>query len=303
MRAKREDGQGATPRRRVPGRRRRPLTDTERIAAVAADAALPVEDVLREVADFRLALETDMIIAAAAVDAESPDVLYDVIDDERLELATFHDRLLTRLADAAAEDEVALRRQRRRPVGAMGWGARVVAAAAAFVAVLGAGRSMVGSPGSEVTAENVAMQSADEHLSDLSSAVTANSPMAVRKAAQELHKTLETLIAEHADDPLVAERAARLISAEIALLRINDPGESSLVLAQARTLAKMLKQAAPAKVRASVAPIVDPVISAKPSPKPTATTSPKPTASPSPTASPKTSASSSPRTNPLDNAP
>lgn len=302
MRAKREDGKGVTPRRRVLGRR--PLTDTERIAAVAAGADVPVQDVLREVADFRLALETDMIIAAAAVDAESPDVLSDVIDDERLELATFHDRLLIRLAEAAAEDEVALRRERRRSVGTMGWGARVVAAAAAFVAVLGAGRSIVGPPGGSIAAENVAMQNADEHLSDLSSAVTSNSPGAVRRAAQELHKTLETLIAEHADDPGVAERAARLIQAEIALLQISDPDGASQVLAQARSLAKMLKQAAPEKVRASVAPVLDPVISPTSSPKATATPKPSPTATPTATSSPRASATSSPdRTNPLDNAP
>ena len=294
MRASREDGQGGTPRPGVLRRlgRRRPLTDSERIAAVAADADVPVEEVLRDVADFRLALETDMIIAAAAVEADSPDLLAEVIDGERLELATFHDRLLTRLADAAADDEIALRRARRAPRSASGWGTRFVAAAAAAIAVAGVGRSVV-TPSTTPASQTMVMQTADQRYADFSTAVRGDSAIAVQHAADKLHQTIETLIAHHAGDPEMAQRAAQLLQAEIALLQINDPVGASAVLAQAHSLAKRLKQAAPAGVRATVAPVLDAAMSPRPTTKPKATTSPSPKATKSPSPSPSPSRSSS----------
>ena len=304
MRESRQDGQGATRRlgvlRRLGGRGESlPRSDSERIAAVAAEAHVPVEEVLRDVADFRLALETDMIIAAAAVDAESPETLSDVLDDERLELATFHDRLLTRLADAAAEDELALRRDRKRPATG-GWTTRLAAAGVAAAAVLGGTQmsAIVGRPDTVRTAaDSAALQAADQRYTDLSPAVSGDSsPTAVRAAANELHKTLETLIAEHADDPAVAERTARLLQWEIALLELSDTDGASQVLAQARTLVKMLKQAAPAQVRVSVAPALDGADSPRPAKPKSASPTPKATASatPSPTASASASSSSDP---------
>lgn len=298
MRDRREEGQGATPdarpRRRLLGGRK-PLvrSDSERIAAVAAEAHVPVEQVLRDVADFRLALETDMIIAAAAVEAESPDLLSEVIDGERLELATFHDRLLERLADAAAEDEIAVRRDRKVPraVGAVRapW---LVAASVALVALLGAGRAIVSSPADRPT-DSVAMQTADQRFSDFSSAVSSSSPVAVRKAANDLHATLETLITQHANDPAVAQRAAQILQAEISLLRVTDPEGASQVLDQARKLVTLLQRRAPEKVRASVKPVLDAAVA-----PPKATTKPKSSPSPSASPKPKTSPSPSPSASP-----
>lgn len=76
-------------------------SDTERVARIARDSGQPVDDVLREVADFRLALETDMLVAAAAVDADEAGIADDVLAAERAELSSFQDRLLERLADAS----------------------------------------------------------------------------------------------------------------------------------------------------------------------------------------------------------
>jgi hypothetical protein len=302
MARNRDDEQGATPRpgvlRRLTGRANAlPRSDSERINAIAHDAHLPVEDVLREVADFRLALETDMIIAAAAADEGAPELLTDMLDGERAELATFHDRLLDRLADAAASDEVALRRDRRKPARQP---SRYVAAAAAAFAILSAGR-VVTQPKAHTDSNRVALATANSQYVDLSSAVTSTKPGAVHDAAQQLHATLKTLIAQHAGDPGVAEQAAQLLQAEISLLQVQDPAGATAAIAQARQLVNMLKRNAPDRVRATVGPILDavspapttpspkPAKSPKPSPKPTTAS---PTASPTPTSTPTASGGS-----------
>jgi hypothetical protein len=306
MLGSRENGQGDAPRpgalRRLAGRRNTlPRSDSERIAAVAAGAHVPVEDVLREVADFRLALETDMIIAAAAVDADAPELLSEVVDDERLELASFHDRLLARLADAAADDEIAVRRARKAP--RLSWTTRAVAAAAAALAVFGMTRTV--GTGTELSATNAAaMQTADQHYADFSSAVTSHRPGAVSQAARQLHETLQSLISEHANDPNVAQRAAQLLQAEISLLRANDPDGASYVLAQARNLVTLLERKASPQVRASVQPVLDAAVSTTAPKKPRAKASSSPSATPSPTPSPTpTKTSSTESADPDDKGP
>lgn len=291
------DERGATPRRaalRPFGRKpAAPRTDAERINAIAEGAHVPVEDVLRDVADFRLALETDMIIAAAALDAATPELLDELLDGERAELASFHDLVLGRLADAAASDELALRRDRRKPRGSRVQ--RAAAVAAVVAAVLGAGRvAMVRTdrPSTEAAADSAALAVANTQYTNLSSAMTSHTPGAVNLAAQQLHKTLTSLIAQHAGDPEIAQQTARMLQAEISLLEGRGDA-SSQVLAQARRLATMLQNNAPAGVRASVAPILAVVATPKPSPKPSPKASPKPSpkASPSPSSSAKSSSS------------
>lgn len=302
MRGSRENGRGATPRpgvlRRL-SRRRDPLprSDSERLAAAAAGADMSVEDVLREVADFRLALETDMIIAAAAVDADTPELLSEVLDDERAELVTFHDRLLSRLADAAAEDEVALRRSRKAAVASGAGRISQFVAAAAAVGALVVGAGTIAGPQARETTNAAAMNSANQHYADFSSAVTSDSPAAVRRAADKLHTAIEELINEHASDPEVAQRAAQLLQAEISLLSVTDPVGASHVLAQARSLVTMLEKAAPTQVRASLKPVLDAAVSPKPKPKP------KPSASPTPKATPTASPSASASADPDDDSP
>ncbi len=294
MRRSRDEGHGATRRSRVsPLRGRRPVTpptDEERINALAADAHVPVAEILKDVADFRLALETDMIIAAAALDADSPELLSEMLDGERAELADFHGKVLDRLADAAASDELALRRARRPRAGRV---SRIVASAAAVVAVAGIGRAAVTSaptaPAVRPVGNSAALATAQDRYADFSSAVAGESPGAVQDAAEQLHESLQDLITQHAADPEVAQRTAQLLQAEISLLQANDPDGASLVLAQAQNLVRLLRGSAPPQVRASVAPLLDAVTpreTKKPPAKPTASpASPKPTATPTATAS------------------
>ena len=267
----------------VPGRGLR-RNDSERINAIAHGADVPVEEVLRDVAEFRLALETDMIVAAAAADADAPELLSEMLDGERLELADFHDRLLERLVDAAAKDELAERRARRSGPSRT---TRAVSVAAAAVALVGLSRL----PAQEQSNNRLALATASQQYADLSSAVTNDSAAAVSEAAAELHQTLETLINEHAGDPEVAQRAATLLQAEINLLQGQNPAGAIEVIERAHSLMILLRQATPPNVRASVAPILDAVQtpSPRPSSSPRPTASPKATSSPKPTASPKPS--------------
>lgn len=280
-------GQGDMPRS---GLRR---SDSERINAIAHDAHVPVDEVLKDVAEFRLALETDMIIAAAAADTESPELLSEVLDGERLELADFHDRLLERLVNAAASDELAARRERRTPMGRT---AKAVASVAAVLAFLGMAR--VATSRNELPDNRLALATASQQYADLSSAVSGSSSTSMTQAAADLHETLENLITEHAGDPAVAQQTAALLQAEITLLEKQDPTGARHVIAQARTLVNLLKRTVPPNVRASVAPMLEDASSPEPkqsaSPKPSPSPSPKATtASPKPTSSPKASASSS----------
>jgi hypothetical protein len=293
------DDRGATPRRAALRRSGRPFgrrpeaprSDADRINAIAAGAHVPVEDVLRDVADFRLALETDMIIAAAAFDAATPDLLGDVLDGERAELATFHDRVLGRLADAAASDELALRRERRAPGGSRVQ--RAAAVAAVVAAVLGAGRVATlraDRPTTTEAANSAALAVANVQYADFSTAMTGTSTGAVNQAAFQLHQTLKTLITQHAGDPEIAQQTARMLQAEISLLEGRGGDASSQVLDQARRLVTLLQTQAPPRVRASVAPILAVVAKPKPSPSPTAKQKPSPSPTPSPSAT-KTSQS------------
>lgn len=281
-------------------RHRGDQTPADRIAALAESAGAPVEEVLREVADFRLALETDMIIAAAAVDADELGLAADVVDGDRAGLAAFHERMLARLVDVARDDTVAPvralpQRGRRTPV-------RLLAAAAGLVALIGGGAvvSTRTPTVDEPSTEQVALALADDQLSTLTGEIVRDASTAeISTAASELHETLESLIAEHAEgDPAVAEMIALLINEEQRLLDSETTPATQSVLRDVARLVRRLKRVAPPRVVATLLPVApeSAEASSKPSPKPSAKPSPKPSASPSPT--PSRTASGSPKPSP-----
>ncbi|HVE63448.1 MAG TPA: hypothetical protein VNB94_06585 [Mycobacteriales bacterium] len=288
---------------------RTPEGDSARIEALAEQAGAPIREVLREVADFRLALETDMIIAAAAADADELGLVSDVLDGERAGLAAFQERMLSHLSapdlrSLSQPDEVALARAARseRRAGR----ARLVAAAAAFVALIGGGITVSAPSLREETpdTEAVALALADEQLSTLTGQIVRSASSAdITVAATELHATLESLIADHAEgDPQVVEMIAEMIREEQRLFVVNKSSAKASVLADVARLVRKLKRVAPPKVLATLLPVAPPKSgppsspAPKPSPTAKASASPKPSptpAKPSPTPSPKPSASSS----------
>jgi hypothetical protein len=275
-----------------------------KISEVAAAGGEPVEAVLREVADFRLALETDLLIAAAAMEVDAEQVAADVVDSERVELASFHERLLERLATAAAEDEIAVARARRARSSAWATISRSLSVAAAVLTVV-AGAALVRSgrtPDRVVTSQPASMTTAIEQLDALRRVSYDDAPRATVLAAQRtLHETLQSLIAL-SDDPKVAEQIATMLRQERDILVTQRPDGMSVALESTSRLARELIRNVGPTVRTTVAPALRalvPVITratpmASPSPRPKTSASPKPSPKPRPTtASPSPSASAS----------
>jgi len=289
---------------------RTPEGDSARIAALAHDVGAPVRDVLREVADFRLALETDMIIAAAACEADELGLVGEVLDGERAGLAAFQQRMLSHLSGPDPREHVdeVVPLQSARGERFAGR-ARLVAAAAALIALVGGGIT-VSDPGpreDSPSTEAVALALADEQLSTLTGQIVRSASSAdITVAATELHATLDALIAEHAQgDPEVAEMIADLIREEQRFLVVDKSSARAGVLADVARLVRKLKRMSPSKVVATLVPVAPPEAesSASPAPKssPTAKASPKPsptsakpTPSPSPSSAPRSSSSASP---------
>jgi hypothetical protein len=65
---------------------------------IQARPAEPLAEVLRDVADFRVALESDLLIAAAAADLDEPELAAGIVTGERSRLESFHAQVLRRLA-------------------------------------------------------------------------------------------------------------------------------------------------------------------------------------------------------------
>lgn len=213
-----------------------PAGRTEQLARAAGE---PLDDVLREVAEFRVALETDLLIAAAAADADEPELAVGIVDDERTRLTAFHGTVLDRLAALCERDRATLRRRRRRTRRAA---AATVAAVTAGVLAAGVAvavrddRSAGGlvaaahvAPAQPGDADTVALEAtAEAQLARLSSAARRGAPAStLEPLVAALHKTLATLSTRAAGQPDVAAKVRRLLTAERRLLARNAPDVAS----------------------------------------------------------------------------
>lgn len=198
-----------------------------------ADGA-EVTDLLREVSRFRLALETDLTIAAAAADAVadhiapaelSAELTTQAVESGRSAL----ERLVTRRRlDVEAEPSTRRRHgrsggtrpgagratgRRLRRVPLLGAGPLV---AAAIVLGLGTGffASHLGGPSTNQGLSNAASSS----LHSLSAALGRGDEQAAREAGNQLSAAIGSLIAAAPDDPAAARAAAGALTAERDLL-------------------------------------------------------------------------------------
>ncbi len=196
---------------------------------LADSAGTPVSELLREVAEFRLALETDLTIAAAAADVSagelSPDRAAEIVSSTlaggRADLRELEGRLLEGLDRPAA---IRVPRPRR-------FGGRTGSAASAppprprarvravplIVAgvVVGLMAGLVGPTVHPATSSAPGVTlSADESFASLSQAVGAGDSTEAASAGDALHETVAALIARAPDDPQAAREAARLLIAE-----------------------------------------------------------------------------------------
>ncbi|MGB8652428.1 MAG: hypothetical protein WCD35_17410 [Mycobacteriales bacterium] len=256
-----------------------------------------LDALLREVDSLRLSLETDLTLAASAVEAGAADVAVDILDGERDGLRLFERRALGHLADLAS------------PPSARRW-ARVsaapfVAAAAMVVGFLtGVVPTTLSHGPSQVSATNA---SADSKLAELTQLAASGQTAEVRDAAIALHDQIAALVGTARTNPAAAKQALLLLSAERAVIRSSGDSQALAdVLARSTQLSALLLRALPPAVRSSVPPppaipaavaptqSAAPKASSKPTPSPDA--SPKAGSKPSPSSSP--TASSSPSSGP-----
>ena len=155
-------------------------------------------------------------------------------------------------------------------------------------------------PTTSISPVNATFAEADQELTILAEMTELDaSTAAVEQAADELHETIETLIAEHGHDPHYAIRIADLIEREQELLGRNPLPSHQNVVTEVNRLATRLVRKAPAAVRKSlpalapVAPAPPPSQKASPKPSPSATAKPSSKPSPKPSATAKPSSSPS----------
>lgn len=237
----------------------RPRTESaEEIAAISAIAAANGESVRRliqEVADFRLALETDLTIAAAAADSGAPAIAADVVEASRRELASLSRRAEggPRLAALPAPlRPIAGQRRVRVPLAAV---VGVAVAAALIGAAAGAGfvdhpAPPPAAPGTAVL--DLAALAAAQQAGVLALAAHQHLSQAqVLAAATALHQRLQPLLANAAHDPDAARTALQLLGDEQQFLTEN--GESTDP--QVRAVLAQLQQST-AQMRTVTAPSV-----------------------------------------------
>ena len=220
-------------RLRRPGRTGRPAPSLQQVAA--ADGR-PVEDLQREVAEFRLALEADLTIAAAAAEVEEPGVVADVVDADLHDLHAMEDRALRGLR----------RHGRHRTRGASvlrrGMALHTVPLLAVAAAVGLAGGLVAPHVGG--TSLQSARGAADDQFASLSKAVVDRDDASAVVAARQLHASVAELIDQAADDPSAARDAARLLLAEGLVLDAVPGADGVRMRAQMRDLMQRLQTAA-----------------------------------------------------------
>lgn len=313
------DGQVPGPRRVLPGRFHRlpaaaeltgllPGEETPRVAELHA--------LLGDIDALRLTLQTDLTLAAAAVEGGVQDLAAELVDSDLAELHAFSRRAaahLTRLEEGAPSDDTAVADElpvqipvRRRRVLS---GAPLMAAAAALIGFVAFVPSR-GASTPETTMTSAAM--AGYELTRLASEGAPDEQL--RLAAEELNDELAALIARAGDDPAAARQALLLLEQTTQVLsRQGDSGVLRSVMAETQALRARLRQALPvvaqrpARAGRPALRVVTPQaprIAVEPekertSSSPSAQSSPKPSPSPSspppsPSPSPQPTAEQSP---------
>jgi len=226
------------------GQERAPAADLQTLAAAEGRG---VEELLREVAQFRLALATDLTIAAAAADIAAPAVAADTVEGSRADLRALEDRLLGHLdglvgapvRDAPAEGGHAPARRRRAHrtwQTALLHPAPLLALAAAVGLLTGlAAPRPVPSPAGGIAA------AASASFATLSTAVGSGDRVGTAGAGRVLHRDIAALVGRAASgDAGAARDAARLILAENAVLGAVPGTEGDLLRAGLASLATRL---------------------------------------------------------------
>lgn len=279
-----------------------------------------LDALLRDLDALRLSVSTDLSLAAAALDAGSPEVAASVIDSDRATLLAFEQRALRHLerltaqADAAAAEPgepapavvpvVPTPRRRSRASRLLVPAGPLLAVAAAILGVLGGVVPSTAdtSPATAPASTSTAVASYAE-LTRLT--LDGGDADEVRRAAEQLHDELESIVAQAGSDPVAAQEALALLESETLVLDSSaDRDALTQVIAEARAMVARLKASlppAPRTPRAPAAPVSTPDVRvfevppapdsgppAPPSPEPSETRTAEPApAEPAPEESPE----------------
>jgi hypothetical protein len=274
---------------RRPRAQRTPELPTARESAETVLPDIPrvgaLDALLREVDSLRLTLETDLTLAAAAVEGGAPQVAIDIIDSDRDGLRSFEDNALGHVAELA-------RHRRRFRVPA----APFVAAAAVAGFLLGVVPHTSAPAQTDAT---ISSNLAAENLSLLKAATSNGETDQAVEAANALHAQLLSVVAQAKTDPGAAATALALLQQEQQVLVSAGTGSPALneALATSRQLTRLIRAviatSAPAPTQQPAVRVVVP--SSSPSPKAKPTTSPTASPKAKPTTSPTAKPSSSPQ--------
>ena len=290
----RAEGTPARRLRLVPARK--PETPAEPPRVEALDAFL------RQVDDLRLTLETDLTLAASAVESGSPEIAAEILGADREALHRFEVQALDSLS------ELETPATRKQSVWAQVHVAPIVAAAALVGLLAGLAPQALG-PRTDGNQRTVAATDSLERLQQLAENGDADQ---VRAASVQLHAQLADVVANAMTDPMAAQTALLLLTYEqSAISHSSDSLALADVLRQSQALARAIVAAMPAEARNVVTSPVPVPAAPKPSPttkaaaKPTASSSPspKPSASPKPSPTPSPTASDDKDPYPLPSTP
>ena len=247
-----------------------------------------LDALLREVGSLRLTLETDLSLAAAAVEAGHPGVAAEILGSDRASLGQFEASALGHLhALDRVPDAPAARRSARASLTPL------LATAAALALAFGFAPQVLHQDQNVLDAAAASAQTSLDQLQDFAAE---GNTVQVRVAAASLHAQLVDAIATADSDPASAQQALLLLSYERdAIAQSGNSAALHDILVQSVALANRIRAAMPARLRNNVpkAPVVvlaEPSPTSSTKPKPTATASASPAAKPSATASPTPSA-------------
>jgi hypothetical protein len=239
---------------------------------------------LSELDALRLTLQTDLTLAAAAVEAGVDQLAGELVDEDLAQLRHFSTRATTHLdalaeaeaggrADHAADgeaDEAVHTEQTHRSVAPLGRRRMLPAAplVAAAAALLGFLAGVV--PDQVVARQAPSMSSATLTSYELSRLASQGAPPEqLRAIAEVLNDELAALVAQAADDPEAAQQALLLIETTTEVLaRQGDQGLLREVMAETRALRARLEETLP---RTSLRP----ARLARPEPRPVASVLPR----------------------------
>ena len=297
---------------------------------LAAAQGRPVDEVLREVAEFRLALDADLAVAAAATELDEPVIAVEAVEAGRRDLAAYSERLAAGLhpvapCPEAAEPVIRIPRQRS---AARRRARRALHSTPALVTALvlgAAGGFAVPRLSTAQPSTSARTATASQQLANLETATVNGDLAQATSAGVALHATLSQLVTRaKAGDQLAAHQAATLLIAEQQVLDGLPAGIAQPLRDQIAKLANVLQAtvgstlsvlattSAPSKpgvlgavpsLVASVLPTHLPVPGLLPVARPSVKTATKPSVAPAPTpsrpsattpAAPTPTASSSP---------